>query len=101
ASVPAPRSQAELASAGAGGVAADQTGLSSALTLGDTGFASYLAGAGWVEIIALSLLLGLLLSFTPCVLPMVPILLAILAGSAGEQKQRSRWRGLSLAAMFV
>src|SRR5690606_688375 len=34
-------------------------------------------------------------------LPMVPILLAILAGSAGEQKQRSRWRGLSLAAMFV
>src|SRR5690606_26968137 len=73
----------------------------SALTLGDTGFAAYLANAGWLEIILLSLLLGLLLSFTPCVLPMVPILLAILAGSAGEQKQLSRWRGLSLAAMFV
>ncbi|NYT58390.1 protein-disulfide reductase DsbD [Alcaligenaceae bacterium] len=101
ASVPAPRSQAELASAGAGAAVADKASMGSALTLGDTGFASYLASAGWMEIIALSLLLGLLLSFTPCVLPMVPILLAILAGSAGEQKQLSRWRGLSLAAMFV
>lgn len=100
ASVPAPRSQAELAAetgaAGSGGV-----GLGSALQLGDTGFAAYLAAAGWAEIILLSVLLGLLLSFTPCVLPMVPILLAILAGNAGEQKKLSRWRGLSLAAVFV
>ncbi|WP_370632079.1 protein-disulfide reductase DsbD [Pusillimonas sp. MFBS29] len=98
ASVPAPRSQAELAAIAAQN---SQAGMGSALKLGDTGFASYLASAGWVEIILPSLLLGLLLSFTPCVLPMVPILLAILAGNAGEQKQVSRWRGLSLAAMFV
>ncbi|NYT84673.1 protein-disulfide reductase DsbD [Pollutimonas harenae] len=101
ANVPAPRSQAELAAAGASAGAERQAGLRDALTLGDTGFADYLAGAGWAEIILLSVLLGLLLSFTPCVLPMVPILLAILAGNAGEQKKISRWRGLSLAAMFV
>ncbi|MDS1139612.1 protein-disulfide reductase DsbD [Pusillimonas sp. SM2304] len=98
ASVPPPRSQAELtAEAGA----ASTAGLGSALQLGDTGFAAYLADAGWAQIILLSLLLGLLLSFTPCVLPMVPILLAILAGNADEQKKISRWRGLSLAAVFV
>ncbi|MGB6105458.1 MAG: protein-disulfide reductase DsbD, partial [Pusillimonas sp.] len=101
ASVPAPRSQAELVAAGASTDRVANTGIGSALTLGDTGFAAYLAGAGWVEIILLSLLLGLLLSFTPCVLPMVPILLAILAGSADAQQRISRWRGLSLAAMFV
>jgi thiol:disulfide interchange protein DsbD len=98
ASVPAPRSQAELAAqAGTAGGAS----IGKALQLGDTGFAAYLAGAGWAEIILLSVLLGLLLSFTPCVLPMVPILLAILAGSAGQEKRLSRWRGLSLAAVFV
>lgn len=97
-SVPAPRSQAELA---AQANTADNRGVADTLKLGDTGFAAYLAAAGWLEIILLSALLGLLLSFTPCVLPMVPILLAILAGSAGEQKRISRWRGLALAALFV
>lgn len=76
-------------------------GLVSALNLGDTGFADYLLGAGWLQVIALCLLLGLLLSFTPCVLPMVPILLAILAGDAAGGKPASRWKGLSLAAAFV
>src|SRR5690606_9778384 len=76
-------------------------GLASALSLGDTGFADYLSGAGWLQVIALCLLLGLLLSFTPCVLPMVPILLAILAGDAAGGKPASRWKGLSLAAAFV
>ncbi len=78
-----------------------ETSLGGALQLGDTGFAAYLAQAGWLQIIALCLLLGLLLSFTPCVLPMVPILLAIVAGDAGKGMKVSRWRGLSLAAVFV
>lgn len=78
-----------------------ETSLGGALQLGDTGFAAYLAQAGWLQIIALCLLLGLLLSFTPCVLPMVPILLAIVAGDAGKDTKVSRWRGLSLAAVFV
>ena len=103
-------------------------GFTNAFDLSDTGLAAYLAHAGWAEIIMLCLLLGLLLSFTPCVLPMVPILLAILAGDArGQEKppggaapmggasasegsggdtavrrrKVSRWRGVSLAAAFV
>src|SRR5690606_28336318 len=55
----------------------------------------------WLEIILLCFLLGMLLSFTPCVLPMVPILLAILAGDQGTGAKPSRWRGVSLAAVFV
>ena len=99
-SVPPPISQADLA-AQASTDSASKTSLGSVLTLGDTGFAAYLAQAGWGEIILLSVLLGLLLSFTPCVLPMVPILLAILAGGSEDQKKVSRLRGLTLAAVFV
>lgn len=40
---------------------------------------------------------GLLLSFTPCVLPMVPILSSIIVGQAGPV---SRARGLGLAASY-
>lgn len=76
-------------------------GFGAVLNLGDTGFASYLAGASWMNIVLLCLALGLLLSFTPCVLPMVPILLAVVAGHAGPDSARSRWRGLSLAAAYV
>ncbi len=106
-SVPAPAPQKNQAAAsGAQGqtslsASQGQTSLSGALDLGDTGLAAYLTDAGWAKIILLCLLLGLLLSFTPCVLPMVPILLAILAGTAGSGKQVSRWRGVSLAAVFV
>ena len=70
----------------------------------DTGLAAYLGEAGWLQIVALSFVLGLMLSFTPCVLPMVPILLGIIAGPAtatSEHPQRSRGRGLALAAVYV
>lgn len=40
---------------------------------------------------------GLLLSFTPCVLPMVPILAGVIAG----QKQSSRWRSGALSLSYV
>ena len=40
---------------------------------------------------------GLLLAFTPCVLPMVPILSSILAG----QKQQTTARALQLSLVFV
>jgi len=68
---------------------------------GDTGLAAWLEGAGWLQIVGLCLLLGLLLAFTPCVLPMVPILMAIIAGESGKARPLSRTRGLSLAAVFV
>jgi thioredoxin:protein disulfide reductase len=43
-------------------------------------------------------LFGILLTFTPCVLPMVPILSAIIAG---EGKSLNKWRGLALSASYV
>lgn len=44
------------------------------------------------------LLLGVLLTFTPCVLPMVPILSAIIAG---EGKALNKWRGFTLSLTYV
>jgi thiol:disulfide interchange protein DsbD len=44
------------------------------------------------------LLFGLLLTFTPCVLPMIPILSAIIAG---EGKALNKWRGLGLSLAYV
>jgi len=44
------------------------------------------------------LFLGLLLTFTPCVLPMIPILSAIIAG---EGKSLNKWRGLALSLSYV
>ncbi|MGB6155827.1 MAG: protein-disulfide reductase DsbD [Castellaniella sp.] len=71
----------------------------SVLDLGDTGMAAWLQHAPLWQILGLSFLLGILLSFTPCVLPMVPILLAIIAGSAPGTTSRAR--GLGLAAVYV
>ena len=70
---------------------------------GDTGLADWLQAAGWWQVVGLCLLLGLLLAFTPCVLPMVPILMAIIAGDAGKAAGGTlpRSRGLALAAAFV
>ncbi|WP_322999131.1 protein-disulfide reductase DsbD [Castellaniella sp.] len=69
------------------------------LDLGDVGMAAWLHQAPLWQILGLSLLFGILLSFTPCVLPMVPILLAIIAGQ--DQQPISRSRGLSMAAIYV
>jgi thiol:disulfide interchange protein DsbD len=43
-------------------------------------------------------LFGVLLTFTPCVLPMIPILSAIIAG---EGKDLNKWRALSLSLSYV
>lgn len=50
-----------------------------------------------MAIVPLFLLLGLGLAFTPCVLPMVPILSFIIVG---EGKQTNRARGLMLSATY-
>ena len=42
--------------------------------------------------------LGLLLSLTPCMFPMFPILTVLLAG---QQREQSRWRGFALALAYV
>lgn len=72
----------------------------SAFGMTDVGLAAFLTGAGWFKIIGLCLLLGILLTFTPCVLPMVPILLAVIAGDTPHAR-KSRARGLGLAATYV
>ncbi len=43
------------------------------------------------------LLLGLLLSFTPCVLPMLPIVSSIIA----DQRHLTSWKGFTLTATYV
>lgn len=75
-------------------------GVWQALQLGDTGLAQFLGEAGLWEMVLLAYLLGLLLSFTPCVLPMVPILLSIIAGQSPTEAPR-RSRDLGLAAVYV
>ncbi|MFC4296811.1 protein-disulfide reductase DsbD [Castellaniella hirudinis] len=78
--------------------AAPGAGEESWLDLGDVGMAAWLHQAPLWQILALSLALGALLSLTPCVLPMVPILLAVISGGGGAV---SRTRGLGLAAIYV
>jgi thioredoxin:protein disulfide reductase len=59
-------------------------------------------GSGWV-IVGVFFIAGLLLSFTPCVLPMLPILSSIIVGGAGAQAAggtTGRGRGLMLAATY-
>ena len=43
---------------------------------------------------------GLLLSLTPCVLPMLPILSSIIVGQSGAARPTSRSRGFGLAATY-
>ncbi|NCF50060.1 protein-disulfide reductase DsbD [Gammaproteobacteria bacterium] len=54
------------------------------------------ANVGWVLITFFGL--GLLLAFTPCVLPMIPILTSIIAG---EGHRTSPMRGFTLALSYV
>lgn len=56
-----------------------------------------LEGGSWWTVVGAFALMGLLLSFTPCVLPMLPILSSIIAGGGPV----SRGRGLLLAAVYA
>ncbi len=74
----------------------------SLLDAGDTTIAGWLSEAGLARILLICFALGVVLSFTPCVLPMLPILLSIVVG---DQKARggapSKSRGLTLTLMYV
>lgn len=87
----------------AGGYAVDD-GLASRLTRmihsDDIGLADLLAGGGLLQTVLVFFVLGVLLSLTPCVLPMVPILSSILVGD-NVRSTRPRLRGLGLAAVYV
>jgi thiol:disulfide interchange protein DsbD len=62
-------------------------------------FAALITGDSWLAFLGAFYVAGLLLSFTPCVLPMVPILSSIIAGQGG--KQVSAQRGFSLSLAYV
>ncbi|MEJ2895100.1 protein-disulfide reductase DsbD [Bordetella avium] len=72
--------------------------LSALLDAGDLGLAGAIGSLGIAGTAGVFFLLGLLLAFTPCVLPMIPILSSIIVGR-GEAP--SRGRGLRLALAYV
>lgn len=86
--------------AGAGTTPGAASGLGSLLLAGDLRLADAIGGLGWLKTAGVFWLLGLLLAFTPCVLPMIPILSSIVVGGSGDARP-SRWRGLGLAAAYV
>lgn len=102
ASVPPPEDEVQGAASSAAAQATSGSAAGALLNLGDTGMAEWLSQASILQIVLLSLAFGALLSFTPCVLPMVPILLAIIAGEQRHSgRGASRLRGFGLAAIFV
>lgn len=64
----------------------------------DQGFVGALSEAATWQVIALFFALGALLAFTPCVLPMIPILSVLIVGQGSPV---TRGRGLVLAAAYV
>jgi thiol:disulfide interchange protein DsbD len=60
-------------------------------------FAGALQSRSLLTVAGVFLLAGLLLSFTPCVLPMIPILSSIIVGQSGKV---SKARGFSLALAY-
>ncbi|CAB3827787.1 Thiol:disulfide interchange protein DsbD [Achromobacter anxifer] len=89
-----------MTASGASGASSASSGLGALVNAGDTGLADALGGLGWVKTAGVFLVLGLLLAFTPCVLPMIPILSSIVLGGAAQARP-SRGRGLALAATYV
>lgn len=73
-----------------------QTAGSDAPAGSDRAFAARLAGGHITWTLAVFFGLGLLLAFTPCVLPMVPILSGVVVGAGARG-----WRGLTLSLAFV
>ena len=66
----------------------------------DTTTSALKSGNLWL-VIAGFFVAGLLLSFTPCVLPMIPILSSIIVGSQSKQAQPSKLHAFGLSAAYV
>ena len=72
--------------------------LESALLTGEQGFTRLLASASLISIIGLFFIAGLALTFTPCVLPMIPIISGIVLGQKGHPTRR---RSFALSLSYV
>ncbi len=92
----APRTS--LVSGPAPALGASSASASAASQDDDSRLASALRGGRLALIVPLFFVAGLLLSLTPCVLPMVPILSSIIVGQ-GERV--TRWRGFTLALAYA
>jgi thiol:disulfide interchange protein DsbD len=85
----------------AGGVAADKpldVAGGAASSSAEDGISRALASGSWWAVVGAFALAGVLISLTPCVLPMVPILSSIIVGQKG---QVSRARGFALALSYA
>lgn len=87
---PAPATTASAVAAPAAAAAVAQGGDSSRI-------GQALASGSLLSIIPMFLVFGLLLAFTPCVLPMIPILSSIIVGQGDKV---SRGRGFALAVAY-
>ncbi|HEX9182333.1 MAG TPA: protein-disulfide reductase DsbD [Burkholderiales bacterium] len=88
-----------LASLGGGGTPpAGELGVGAwGLAASDLDIAAMFGGSGWL-VLASFLGFGLLLAFTPCVLPMIPILSGIIAGEGATVTKK---RALALSSSYV
>lgn len=57
-----------------------------------------IVGGSWATVLGTFFVYGLLLSFTPCVLPMIPILSSIIVGQGGTASSQ---RGFALSLSYV
>nr|AMP56960.1 disulfide bond corrector protein DsbC [uncultured bacterium] len=88
-----PPQTTELSLSSAAGAASASTDVGLAK---DQSIAEQLASAGMLANLAAFFLMGVLLAFTPCMLPMLPILSSVIAGS-----KPGGWQGARLGAAFV
>ena len=92
-----PAASANAANAAAATTAAQASAAAPAAPSDMSRLASLLGGGSLVAIVPAFILLGLGLAFTPCVLPMVPILSSIIVG---EGNNVSRGRGFTLSVAY-
>ena len=81
----------EAATAATSQPAANDSGLSE-----DQSIAEQLAGSGLALNMAAFFMMGVLLAFTPCMLPMLPILTSVISGS-----KAGGWQGARLGLAFI
>ena len=74
-----------------------RTGVVAPSAAGNDQLDSALRGGKFWPVVGVFLIAGVLLSLTPCVLPMLPILSSIIVG---EGSRVSRWRGFALAVSY-
>ncbi len=92
--------QVELAAPGAAPSPAKQRADASPMRSAQDALADKIRNGSLLAVLATFFGAGLLLAFTPCVLPMVPILSGIIVG-AGRDRPVSRGRAFSLSLAYV